>query len=114
MRRRDFIRNTGVFTVGALTSGYAGVYRSKPFSDVNLGVIGTGDRGGGITRLVKDIEGMNILACSDIIPFRLEECMKNAHPNARAYEDYRTLIDDPNVGAIVICVALAIIYTVFY
>lgn len=104
MKRRDFIRNTSLLSAAALTSGLAGVYRPKPFSDVRLGVIGTGDRGGGLTKLIKEIPGINVVACSDIIPFRQEECLNHASPGAKGYADYRALLDDQNVDAVLIAV----------
>ena len=91
-----------------LTSGFAGIYRSKPFADLNVGVIGTGERGGGLSHLIKDIDGIQVSACSDIIPFRLEHGLNNAAPNAKGYEDYRALLDDNTVDAVIISVPFAL------
>ena len=108
MKRSEFIRNTGIISAAALTSGFAGVYKHRDFDTLKIGVIGTGDRGGGLTQLIKNIDGMEVTACSDIIPFRLEDCLKNASPNAKGYENYRDLLDDPNVDAIIIAVPYAL------
>ena len=51
MKRKDFIKSTGLAGAAALTSGFSGVYRAKAFDDVNVGVIGTGDRGTGLSHL---------------------------------------------------------------
>ncbi|MEQ9309951.1 MAG: Gfo/Idh/MocA family oxidoreductase [Balneolaceae bacterium] len=104
MKRKDFIRSTGLIGAAALTSGFAGAYRSKEFKELNIGVIGTGDRGTGLSHLYKDIDGAKVTACSDIIPFRLEDCIKNATNGAKGYEDYRKILDDKSIDAIIIAV----------
>ncbi len=107
MKRRDFIRNTSLAGAAALTSGFAGVFRQKEFNDLKMGVIGTGDRGGGLTEVIREIEGIQVTACSDIIPFRLEDCVAKA-PGSIGYADYRALLDDPNVDAVLIAVPYAL------
>ncbi len=108
MKRKDFIKSTGLVGAAALTSGFAGVYRSKSFNDINIGVIGTGDRGTGLSQLIKDIDGLKVAACSDIIPFRLEDCINNATNGANGYEDYRRILDDDSIDAIIIAVPYAL------
>ncbi len=107
MKRRDFIRNTSLAGAAALTSGFAGVFRQKEFNDLKMGVIGTGDRGGGLTEVIREIDGIQVTACSDIIPFRLEDCVAKA-PGSKGYADYRALLDDPNVDAVLIAVPYAL------
>ncbi len=104
MKRRDFIKTSALAGAATLTSGFAGVYRSKAFDDVKMGVIGTGDRGTGLSYIMKEISGIEVTACSDIIPFRLKDCVEKATNGATAYEDYRALINDDNVNAILIAV----------
>ena len=108
MKRREFIRNTGIISAAALTSGFAGVYHRREFDTLKVGVIGTGDRGGGLTRLIKNIDGVEVTACSDIIPFRLENCLHHASPKAKGFEDYRALLDDDSLDAIVVSVPYAL------
>lgn len=69
---------------------------------INIGVIGTGDRGGGIIRLLKDIEQMNVMACSDLIPFRLDKAISNSSPEAKAYANYQQLLDNQDVDAVIL------------
>lgn len=104
MKRKDFIRNSALISGAALTSAFTGVYKNRTFNTLKIGVIGTGDRGGGLTQLIRNIDGLEVSAASDIIPFRLKDGLKKASPNAKGYADYRALIDDPNVDAIVIAV----------
>lgn len=108
MKRKDFIKSTGLISAAALTSGFAGVYRSKEFADLNIGVIGTGDRGAGLTQVIQGIAGLHVTACSDIIPFRLEDGLSKASAGAKGYEDYRALLDDKDLDAILIAVPYAL------
>ncbi|MBO6525293.1 MAG: Gfo/Idh/MocA family oxidoreductase [Balneolaceae bacterium] len=108
MKRKDFIKSTGLVGAAALTSGFAGVYRSKEFNDISVGVIGTGDRGTGLSYLMKEIDGVEVTACSDIIPFRLKDCVDKATNGAKGYEDYRRILDDKNIDAIIIAVPYAL------
>jgi predicted dehydrogenase len=107
LKRREFIRNTSLASAAALTSGYAGVFRQKEFDTLKIGVIGTGDRGGGLTEVIGGIDGIQVTACSDIIPFRMENCVAKA-PGSKGYADYKALLDDPNVDAVLIAVPYAL------
>ncbi len=111
MDRRDFIRKSSMATAG-LTLGSLSM-ASGTFSKnetVQLGVIGTGARGGGIIRLLNSIPQFKTVACCDILPFRLDSAMENADQKAKAYTDYRRLLDDPNVDAVLIATPLSMHY----
>lgn len=77
---------------------------------INIGVIGTGDRGGGLTRIMKDIPHLRVLGCCDIIPFRLEKTLSNAHKNAKGYTDYRKMLDNPDIDAIIVSTPFSMHY----
>ncbi len=68
---------------------------------VNVGVIGTGDRGSGLIRLMNQIEGLEVVACSDLIPFRLEDAIMLTK-SAKAYPDYNNLLADKKVDAVIV------------
>lgn len=108
MKRKEFIVNSALSGAGILTSGFGGVFRSQEFKGLNIGVIGTGDRGTGLSRLIKNIPGVSVMACSDIIPFRLEDGLNQAAPNAQGYEDYRELLDNKNIDAVIVSVPFAL------
>ena len=48
------------------------VFNSVPSDSVNVGVIGTGDRGQGLMKILNRIEKLNLVAICDTLPFRLE------------------------------------------
>lgn len=68
---------------------------------VNIGVIGTGDRGKGLMSLITQIDGLEVVACADVIPFRLTEGLSKA-PKAKGYHNYNDLLNDKNVDAVMI------------
>jgi predicted dehydrogenase len=68
-----------------------------------MGIIGTGDRGGGLIPLVNQIENLEVGACCDIIPFRLESALKSVDgTKAVGYKDYRKLLENPDLDAILV------------
>ncbi|MCB0548293.1 MAG: Gfo/Idh/MocA family oxidoreductase [Phaeodactylibacter sp.] len=111
MDRRDFLKKSTVAATG-ITFGQLGAW-AKPVSKndvLQLGVIGTGDRGGGLIRLLKDMPQFKTVACSDILPFRLEKAVADAGEGCRAYPDYRQLLEDRNVDAVIIATPLSMHY----
>ena len=111
MDRRDFLRKSTLTATG-LTLGQMSTW-GKPIAKndvVQLGVIGTGDRGGGIIRLLRDLPQFHTVACSDILPFRLEKAVADAGQGCKAYPDYRDLLADKNVDAVVVATPLSMHY----
>jgi predicted dehydrogenase len=111
MRRKDFILNTGGLILSSFTSAnlLASVHSSNSLnSQINIGVIGTGSRGQGLIKLLNGIKGFNVVAACDNIPFRLEEGISLIPTTkiAKAYSDYRKLLDDKNIDAIIVSTPL--------
>lgn len=78
------------------------ISKSNNLKPINIGVIGTGDRGGGLTSIMNSIENLNVFACCDILPFRLKEGLLKANSNPKAYLDYRKLLDDKTIDAVIV------------
>ena len=107
MKRKEFIFNTGGLILSSLTATnlFANVHPSNNLnSQINVGVVGTGARGKGLIKLLNDINGYRIIGACDNIPFRLEEGFSLIPKSkiARAYGDYRKLLDDNNIDAIIV------------
>jgi predicted dehydrogenase len=105
MKRRDFIVKGGVISTAVLASSSAfSSLAVNPGNDsnINIGVIGTGSRGGGLIPFLKEIEGMTVTACCDVLPFRLESGLERAGQKARGYADYRKLLDNPDIDAVLV------------
>ena len=94
--RRHFIRSaaTGIGTFAA--SRVLGANER-----IRLGVIGIGDRGTQIARDAAACPHTDLAAFADIYTRRLEDARKLA-PNAKAYSDYRQLLDDQTIDAVLI------------
>jgi len=105
MRRRDFIFKGGlasIFLVNAPTVFGSRNPYGRANETVNIGIIGTGDRGGGLMPVISQISDLNVVSCSDLLPFRLNKAVSGSRRKIRAYPDYRDLLSDRNVDAVLI------------
>ncbi|WP_343487928.1 Gfo/Idh/MocA family oxidoreductase [Allomuricauda sp. d1] len=103
MKRREFVK--GSLTASAAlyattTFGLGGIKGAN--ETINIGIIGTGDRGGGMIPIINAIPNLRVVACCDIIPFRLQEALAKIDGKAKAYTDYQKLLEDNNVDAVLI------------
>lgn len=105
MKRREFVLKTGMATaaIGAASSVNAALnYNGLNDTSINIGVIGTGDRGGGLISVMNNIPELNVVACCDVLPFRLEKGIANSGGKAKGYKDYRKLLEQKNIDAILL------------
>ncbi len=105
MKRREFVLKTGMATaaIGAASSVNAALnYNGLNDTSINIGVIGTGDRGGGLISVMNNIPELNVVACCDVLPFRLEKGIANSGGTAKGYKDYRKLLEQKNIDAILL------------
>jgi predicted dehydrogenase len=68
---------------------------------IRLGIIGAGARGTQIMRLALSCPDTDMVGIADIYTRRLEEGKKHA-PNAKTYLDYRHLLEDKSIDAVLI------------
>ncbi|MGX1928557.1 Gfo/Idh/MocA family protein [Flagellimonas sp. 2504JD4-2] len=101
MKRRDFVARTGMAVAGISAMNAGAFYPSKN-EVINIGVIGTGDRGGGLIPIINKIDGLKVTACCDVLPFRLQNAMEKVEGKAKAYSEYKALLDDKKVDAVLI------------
>lgn len=108
--RRDFIKKLGVGGLGALLVSSPWL---KAFSEVNhtqgslvrIGVVGPGSRGRFLMGFLKDNPKASITAICDIYQPSIDEALKLV-PQAKVYKDYRKLIEDKEVDAVLIATPL--------
>jgi predicted dehydrogenase len=106
--RRKFIANGAMAFTGLAVPV---IIKHWPVNNpIRLGLIGTGSRGTGLASLVKEMKEMQLVACCDIIPEHLQNGMGFATKNAKAYTDYRKLLDDKNIDAVIIATPLYLHY----
>ena len=81
---------------------------------ITVGVIGCGDRGKGVMHILKELDDeFTINAICDVLDFRLEEAKKiDTSANYTVYKDYRKLLDDKNIQAVVIATPLYLHYDI--
>jgi predicted dehydrogenase len=93
--------------LGHMTTGLAGALASAPASvlganeRVRVGIIGPGDRGMQIVREAMGCPNIEMAAFADVYTARLEAA-KQVAPGAKTFLDYRYLLDDKSVDAVLI------------
>ena len=104
MKRRKFIK-FGIFgSTGLLTYSSGLTKRKAPSDTLNIGVIGTGDRGQALLSFINKTDGIDPVACCDILPFRLEAGLTIASKSGKVkgYEDYKKLLDNKDIDCVFI------------
>ncbi len=104
MKRRDFVLKSALATSAIASSSLAFgklLPDYSPNNTVNFGIIGTGDRGSALIPIINGITDCNVIGCCDVLPFRLRRGINKA-PKAKGYTDYRKLLDNPNIDAVII------------
>ncbi len=73
--RREFLSKTALATVAIST---VPVMSKSFFSNeiVNIGIVGTGDRGADLVNIVSKVPEVRIMACCDILPNHLQNGLK--------------------------------------
>jgi predicted dehydrogenase len=95
--RRNFIGHVATGLAGTL----AGSNALGADQRVRLGIIGPGARGTEILQQALACENVECIGAADVFTRRLEDVRKIA-PNAKTYLDYRRLLDDKDVDAVLI------------
>jgi predicted dehydrogenase len=95
--RRNFIGNVATGLAGTLATGRVLGANER----IRIGVIGAGDRGTQLAREALACPGTELSAVADIYTRRIDEALKLA-PSARTYSDYRHLLEDPSLDAVLI------------
>jgi predicted dehydrogenase len=96
--RRQFLGAAGALALSAVCYGRVLGAAER----VGVGVIGTGGRGRSLIRAFLTNKEVDILGVSDVYAAHLEAGVKDAGGKAKAQTDYRRILDDKNVQAVVI------------
>ncbi len=95
--RRNFIGNVATGLAGTLATGRAMGANDR----VRLGIIGIGERGTQIAREAIGCPNTEFVGFADIYTRRLEDAKKLA-PEAKTYLDYRHMLEDKSIDAVLI------------
>ncbi|MEN8157054.1 MAG: Gfo/Idh/MocA family oxidoreductase [Bacteroidota bacterium] len=121
--RRSFIGKAGVIMGGATLATVGSIPVAScnrqpiplkvPGDKIRLGVIGTGQRYvEQIVPALTYLPNFEVIACADPIPLRLENGLKHSAPGAKGYKDYRNLLENRDVDAVVVCTPLKFHYQI--
>lgn len=102
--RRSFIKKSAATLSAPLilpNSDVFSLFKTAPSDQINVGVIGTGSRGQGLMRILNKIEGINLIAICDTLPFRLEAAAQIA-PKAFKYKNHKALLSHKGLDAVII------------
>ncbi|MEM7379923.1 MAG: Gfo/Idh/MocA family oxidoreductase [Bacteroidota bacterium] len=105
MDRRNFMIKSTLASaaLGGTTSVMAKMMPGMSASDtIRIGIVGSGDRGSGLIPHINKLKGLEVVACCDIIPFRLEAAIAKTDGKAKGYKDYRKLLDDQSIDAVLV------------
>lgn len=99
--RRQFVRNSAVSAAGIVLAGCRSVPQARSLSaneKLNVAVIGVGNRGGAN---LSGVSGENVVALCDVDD-KILAAAAQKFPNARTFNDFRRLIDEPGIDAVVV------------
>ena len=110
LNRRDFLKDLGILGGGAvlLASPWLNVIADTSATrkeKCRLAVIGPGSRGRFLMSFLVQNPRVEIVALHDIYQPSNDEALKLA-PQAKVYSDYRKLLEDKNIDAVVVAVPL--------
>ncbi len=92
--------------MGTSTTAIGKVFRQSPNDTLRIGIIGTGDRGSGLIPSINQIGNFEVAACCDVLPFRLEKALGKVDGKAHGYKDYRKLLENPELDAVLVSTPL--------
>lgn len=114
LSRRDFFKSAGLIGLGAGSLLSAVPWMSALADEntsqtkdgkVRIGLIGPGSRGRFLMDLINKNPKAEIVAICDIYQPSIDKAVKKA-PKAKVYKDYRKMLEDKNVDAVVIATPL--------
>jgi predicted dehydrogenase len=91
--------------IGKVATGLAGTLAASNVMGANdrirIGIIGPGDRGSEILRQALALPNIECVGAADVYSYRREQVASIA-PGVRTYSDYRQLLDDKSIDAVLI------------
>ncbi|GAA4291043.1 Gfo/Idh/MocA family protein [Aestuariibaculum suncheonense] len=104
MKRRNFIKDGTIASASILVAPYvfSDVLKRSSLNKINVGVIGTGNRGAGLINMMNGIENLNVMAGCDILPFHLKNGLSKIQSKKEAYQDYRKLLENKDIDAVIV------------
>jgi predicted dehydrogenase len=92
--------------LGAAPGAMSAKSRSVDGTVLRTGHIGTGRQGQKLLGLAHELPGYEVRAICDILPFRLDEAREIVGDGPKAVDDYRRVLDDPDIDVVFIATPL--------
>ena len=103
MKRRQFLSSTVATATLAAMPGLVSAKADKTEVEIlRLGIIGTGRQGQKHIRFNTGQPGFELRTLCDILPFQLKYAMDLVGTETKSVTDYRYMLDDPQIDAVVI------------
>lgn len=113
MKRKDFLQHTSLLAGGMLLSPRLSFLSANDAQPIRVGIIGCGDRGQGIISVIKELpDQFSIVAACDVLDFRLADTRKLLPASVNFHKDYRRLLDDQQVQAVIIATPLNLHFSI--
>lgn len=109
--RRKFLKNSGMLLTVSAAGSLASMAIAQKVSAndiINIGILGTGQRGTGLASVLQKMPEYKLVAGCDILPDRLEKCLSYADKDAKGYKNYRKLLNNKSVDAVIISSPLSL------
>lgn len=101
--RRQFLgASVPAVLVGSRIRAAESKAKPGPNDTIVMGLIGCGGRGRGVMRDFMKLPGVKIGAVCDLHSGRLAGGLKDAGENAKTYKDYRKLLEDKSIDAVIV------------
>lgn len=103
--RREFFKTAGAAAaLGALSSASSNLFAGKgPNETIGVGCIGLGTRGGDLINAAAACPGVKVVSVCDVYRPHLQKGIdRSLNPAVKPYTDYRDVLADKNVEAVVI------------
>jgi len=116
IHKRQFIKKMGVLSGGVLlaTSPWFSAFSEEKHTIgtiARIGVIGPGSRGQLLMKFLVENPKVEIVALCDVFRPSIDAALKMA-PKAKVYTDYKKLLEDKNIDAVVIATPLHLHYQI--
>ncbi len=101
LNRRSFLHATAAVGAAAVlphVHSFAATNPLGPNDEIAVGMIGSGGRANELFSTIKGVKGVKVVAVADPEEGRAGNLAKKA--DAKAYQDLRKIVDDPNIHAV--------------
>ena len=111
MERRDFLVKSSLLTIGAGIGLMGCKQTAAPIvvpdgERIRVGIIGLGDRGSALIRVLNVLPQFKVIAACDILDFRLKKGLENINDKAVGYSDYQKMLENKDLETVIISTPL--------